>query len=125
MAAGDVTRASTSGMLQVVALLLAAKDGLCAVYVADSLPVAWERLKFAARQMGIEAAFNETHKTVAIPGPIEPGIIRVLGPDDTDKLRGSEIDAAVVDRRTDAINDMIRPRLAARRGWVVYADEAL
>jgi hypothetical protein len=107
--------------LQAVALILAAKDGKRAVYLAGSPLKAWDALKEAAATLAIgdEITLNHTHRVMTIGA----GSVRVVGVDDHDRLRGNEIDAVVAGARTPQIERTIGPRLS-EAGWVVYVDEA-
>lgn len=95
-------------------------------YVAPLLKqaktIAWARLKQMVAPFGPHVEINESELTVKFRP--NGAVIRVLGADNPDSLRGVRLDGAVIDEvaqvKPEVWEEIIRPALSDRRGWAWF-----
>ena len=95
-------------------------------YVAPLLKqakiIAWSRLKQMVAPFGAHVDINESELTVRFRP--NGAVIRVLGADNPDSLRGVRLDGAVIDEvaqvKPEVWEEIIRPALSDRRGWAWF-----
>ena len=95
-------------------------------YVAPLLKqakiIAWLRLKQMVAPFGAHVEINESELTVKFRP--NGAVIRVLGADNPDSLRGVRLDGAVIDEvaqvKPEVWEEIIRPALSDRRGWAWF-----
>lgn len=91
-----------------------------APYYGQAKKVAWDYFKqFAFPVSGVR--FNEAELSVAFPNG---SVIRLVGADNPDALRGIYLDGVVLDEVADmkpnVWGEVIRPALADRYGWALF-----
>lgn len=95
-------------------------------YVAPLLKqaktIAWARLKQMVAPFGPHVEINESELIVKFRP--NGAVIRVLGADNPDSLRGVRLDGAVIDEvaqvKPEVWEEIIRPALSDRRGWAWF-----
>ncbi len=98
------------------------------VYVAPFLKqakaIAWSRLKQKVRGLEMAGAceINESELTVRFTS--NGAMIRIMGGDNPDALRGVRLDGAVLDEvaqvKPEVWQDIIQPALSDRKGWSMF-----
>jgi hypothetical protein len=95
-----------------------------APYRQQGKTVAWSYLKDLSREYWAQPP-NESELTVFIKSAGGVAKIFVAGADNPDSLRGLYLDGVVLDEigdmRPSAWHSVIRPALADRRGWAIFA----
>ena len=80
----------------------------------------WRNLKHSLRGAWLEK--NENERRIVLPGG---GSITVKSADNPDSLRGAGLDGVVMDEASfmarEAWTEGIRPALADRQGWAIFA----
>ena len=95
-------------------------------YVAPLLKqaktIAWARLKQMVAPFGPHVEINESELIVKFRP--NGAVIRVLGADNPDSLRGVRLDGAMIDEvaqvKPEVWEEIIRPALSDRRGWAWF-----
>ena len=94
--------------------------GYVAPFLNQAKAVAWDRLKFYARQIPF-VRVNEQELSIQFPNL---STVRIFGADYPDRLRGLGFDGIVMDEvaqmRPETWPEVVRPALADRQGWAVF-----
>ena len=98
------------------------------VYVAPYLKqaklIAWARLKQRIRPLEITNAVEISEGELTVRFKHNGAILRVLGADNPDALRGVRLDGSVIDEvaqiRPEVWTDIIQPALSDRKGWCLF-----
>lgn len=98
------------------------------VYVAPFLKqakiIAWARLKQRLRPLEMLGAVEFSESDLAAIFKHNNAVIRILGADNPDALRGVRLDGAVIDEVADTKPevwlDIIQPALSDRKGWALF-----
>ena len=95
-----------------------------APYLKQAKLIAWSRLKDRLQPLAMVGGCTFNESELAVTFKHNGAIIRVMGADNPDALRGTRLDGAVIDEvgqiKPEVWTDIIQPALSDRLGWALF-----
>lgn len=96
----------------------------CAPYLKQAKAIAWNRLKQILEPMRVAGLVDPNESELSVTFKTNGAIIRILGGDNPDAMRGVRLDGVVIDEvaqiKPEVWNDILQPALSDRKGWAMF-----